>query len=266
VSAVGQTNPGATYQTSSEPLFGIGNAPSYLDVNQGYLGDCYFLASLGEVALQDPLAIEHMIHEHPNGTYGVRFIVNGQAEFITVNDQLPTLPGNYQFANGSHLEFANGPVAWAELIEKAFAQLNAEPNAPHGAQLNVASNAYDGIVAGNGTALTLLTGQSVSADYLSPATPLATVAVQIANAWTGTQSIVVGTPNIDNGNLVASHMFEVIGYDSATQTLTLHNPWGSGYSGSLAMTFTETLSALARDSCAIYATGGTPLSDHPFHL
>ena len=60
-----------TYQTSTLPLFGATGAPSYLDVNQGYLGDCYFVASLGEMALQDPSLIENMITANGNGTYSV---------------------------------------------------------------------------------------------------------------------------------------------------------------------------------------------------
>ena len=42
--------------------------------------------------------------------------------------------------NGSTLEFANSPVLWAGLLEKAYAELNAQPNAPHGAELNAASD------------------------------------------------------------------------------------------------------------------------------
>ena len=53
-------------------------APTYEDVNQGYLGDCYFLSALGEIALKDPSAIESMITSNGNGTYGVRFMVDGQ--------------------------------------------------------------------------------------------------------------------------------------------------------------------------------------------
>ena len=118
-------------------------------VNQGYIGDCYFVAAIAEVALQDPSAIESMFTNNGNGTYAVRFEVNGKADYVTVNDALPNMPSGYSFANGSTLEFANGPVLWAELLEKAYAELNAQPNAPHGAVLNAASDSYAGIDAGS---------------------------------------------------------------------------------------------------------------------
>ena len=46
----------------------------------------------------------------------------------------------YDWANGSTLEFANGADDdWVGLIEKAYAELNAQTGAPHGMELNSAS-------------------------------------------------------------------------------------------------------------------------------
>jgi len=261
VSTIGETNLGSTYAATTNPLYGSSGTPSYLDVNQGYLGDCYFLSSIAEVALQDPNAIEAMITNNGNGTYGVRFDVNGQDEYVTVNDQLPTMPSGYYYANGSKLEFANGNIAWPELIEKAYAELNAEPNAPHGAELNAASDSYAGISAGGAYALTEITGQSVNAYGLSSNTSAATLASdnsQLGAAFSSGEELLVGTSSSASSPLVADHMFEVIGYNAAADTLTLHNPWGSGYSGSLPMTFTESLASLAASNSWIYATTGSP--------
>ncbi len=111
----------ATYQAYNAPLFGLGRPPGYLDVNQGHLGDCRFVATLAEVALQNPSAIKSMITNNGNGTFGVRFFLDGTPEFVTVNDELPTA-SHPLWANGSSLEFANGAdgePSWAELVEKA---------------------------------------------------------------------------------------------------------------------------------------------------
>ena len=161
VSSLGESNYNPTYQTSTLPLYGSSGSPSYKDVSQGYLGDCYFVSALGEVALQNPSAIQNMITSDGNGTYGVRFYVNGQADYVTVNEQLPVMGGGYRWANGSTQEFANGTSDnWVALVEKAYAQLNAQTSAPHGMALNSASDSYAGIAAGNGSSLTLITGQS----------------------------------------------------------------------------------------------------------
>ena len=103
-----------SYSASSNPLFGA-SGPSMNDINQGYLGDCYFLSSLAEVADKDPSLITSMFCANGNNTYGVRFYVNGTAEYVTVNTQL---------ADGGTI-FNYATDIWASLAEKAYAQLQA---------------------------------------------------------------------------------------------------------------------------------------------
>ena len=47
------------YSPVSGSLFGA-NGPSYLDVQQGHVGDCWLMASLAEVAARDPSDIQNM--------------------------------------------------------------------------------------------------------------------------------------------------------------------------------------------------------------
>ena len=263
VSSIGESNIGATYKTTTEPLYGSGGAPLYTDVNQGYLGDCYFMSALADVALQDPSAVENMIANNGNGTYSVEFVVGGQPDYVTVDDALPTMPAGYSWANGSTLEFANGSPAWGELVEKAYAELNAQTAAPHGETLNQASDSYAGIDAGSGYALTELTGQAVNDYSFTSRTSASTFSTDnslFAADWKSGEEMLVGTSNIESGNIVSDHMYEVIGYtagsSAATDMLTLHNPWGSAYSGPLAMTFSISLASLAADDVTIFATTG----------
>ena len=103
-----------SYSASSKPLFGA-NGPSMSDVNQGYLGDCYLLSSLAEVASQNSGLISSMFTSNGNNTYGVKFYVNGVAEYVTVNNAL---------ADGGTV-FNSGADIWASLAEKAYTQLQA---------------------------------------------------------------------------------------------------------------------------------------------
>jgi hypothetical protein len=48
----------------------------------------------------------------------------------------------------------------------------------------------------------------------------------------------------------------VTGVNAATDTLTIHNPWGSAYSGSIAMTFTDSIQQLAADNTTLWVTSG----------
>jgi hypothetical protein len=72
VSMSGASTFSVKYSTVTSPLYGT-SGPTMSDINQGYLGDCYLLSSLAEVANQDQSAIESMITNNGNGTYGVRF-------------------------------------------------------------------------------------------------------------------------------------------------------------------------------------------------
>jgi Calpain family cysteine protease len=264
LSALGQSNLNPTYQNSTLPLYGPTGAPTYEDVNQGYLGDCYLVSSLGEIALKDPAAIEDMITSNGNGTYGVRFMVNGQPDYVTVNSELPVMGAGYSWANGSTLEFANGAADdWVALIEKAYAELNAQTGASHGMELNSASDSYEGIAAGTASALTLLTGQSEAGYALNPhesATALASIMSTVASAWSAGEEVLMSTPANSNGNLVGDHMYMVVGVNASTDTFTIQNPWNSAYSGPLAMTFTESIQALAQDNCSLYAASGRPVA------
>ena len=77
-----------TYRQVAGTLF-VGGA-TYTDINQGYLGDCYFMTSLAETALKNPSAITNMFIVNGDGTYTVKFFKSGQAEYVTVDSYLPT--------------------------------------------------------------------------------------------------------------------------------------------------------------------------------
>jgi hypothetical protein len=158
------------------------------------------------------------------------------------------------------LEFANGNTDnWVALVEKAYAQLNAQTNAPHGMQLYSASDSYEGISEGNGSALTMIADQGVSATSLTSSTSsstLASILSSVASSFSSGEEVVLETPAASKGNLVGDHLFMVTGVNAATDTLTIHNPWGSAYSGSIAMTFTDSIQQLAADNTTLWVTSG----------
>jgi hypothetical protein len=261
VSGIGESNYNPTYQTSTLPLFS--GTPSYLDVNQGYLGDCYFVAALGETALQDPSLIENMITANGNGTYSVLFYVNGQPDYVTVNGQLPMMGGGYSWANGSTTEFANGTVdEWVALVEKAFVQLN-EQTAAAGYGGHPTGNAYEDINGGTAITLSEITDQTFNTYNLTSGEStlsLSSLMSTLSSDWAAGDEIILSTPTADNGNLVGDHMYIVTGINVAAGTISIQNPWGSAYSGSLQMSFTDTIAQLAADSVSVYATTGTKVA------
>ena len=262
VSGIGESNLNPTYKASTLPLYGNSGTPSYLDVNQGYLGDCYFVAALGETALQDPNLIENMITSDGNGDYSVLFYVNGQPDYVTVNGQLPVMGGGYGWANGSTLEFANGPVEWVALVEKAFAELNGQSAAANYGG-HPTGNAYEDLNGGTAVSLSEITDQTFNTYNLfsgESKTTLNSLMSTLSADWAAGDDIILSTPNVDNGNLVGDHMYTVTGVNSSAGTISIQNPWNTAYSGSLQMSFTDTIAQLAADNVSIYATTGTKVA------
>jgi hypothetical protein len=140
----------------------------------------------------------------------------------------------------------------------AYAELHAQTNAPHGMELNSASDSYEGITAGNASALTLLTGRPETSYALSPndsASALASILSRNAG-----EEVLMSTPANSNANLVGDHMYMIIGVNAPTSTFTIQNPWNAGYSASLAMNVAEPIQELAQDNCSLYAPSGRPVA------
>ena len=128
-------NPVAATRYSPAPasaglfLDGSNDGPSYLDVDQGDVGDCWLIAGLAEVAARDPQDIENMFTYDGTtvdngatvGLYTVRFFSSNGTEFdVEVNTELPGGGEYYDFvANGLGTE-----VLWVALAEKAYAEAN----------------------------------------------------------------------------------------------------------------------------------------------
>ena len=232
-----------------DPLFSA-QGPQYTDANQGALGDCYLIASLGEIALQDNDTIQSMFTDNGNDTWGVRFFdASGKAEYVTVDDWLPAMGGNW--ASGSNWAYANGTGSkWAELAEKAYAQLNEEGGLPRWA-----GNSYDLLTGGYADPVTEITGKPTFS--CSPTDPIG------AQALAQGQEVLLATPDgTSMPNLIGGHMFEVTAYDAGTGAYTLHNPWGSAVGGGLQVTFNATPADLAAQGAWLYVSSGTSLGHH----
>jgi hypothetical protein len=251
----------AIYQVQNGPFFAANGVPSFRDVNQGENGDCYFLSTLADVAQQDPSAITSMITDNGNDTYGVRFFLDGVATYVTVDDQLPIMTDGMTMDNGSALKFAsgaNGQPIWAELVEKAFAQLNAEPDAIHGSAGHV-SNSYAGMGDGEAqNALAEITGQSSITYYCNK---LVADVATIGAAFQSGEELELSVGSLTSGyqgNLVADHVFEIIGYSASDESFKIHNPWGST-DHSQPMTFTMSVQDLAAAGASITVAEGSAL-------
>jgi hypothetical protein len=226
---------GGTYRQFSGTLF-VGGA-TYSDIKQGYLGDCYFMASLGETALKNPSAINNMFVVNGDGTYTVRFYNNGKAEYVTVDSYLPTNgSGQSIYANLGAMYTNTNNELWTALAEKAYVQINEMGWLRSGLQGN-GQNSYSAIEGGYiFAALGQITGQGTS-PFTS--TSLSTSFTTFVTAYNAGKSIGFASRSSPaSSSVVGNHAYAVVGYNATNQTVTLFNPWGTSY-GLVTMTWSQ---------------------------
>lgn len=226
---------GGAYRQFAGQLFV--NGATYNDVRQGALGDCYFMASIGEVALKNQAAITNMFTVNGDGTYTVRFYQNGTAQYVTVDSYLPTNSGGALiYANrGANYVSASNEL-WTALAEKAYVQMN-EMGWTRGSMTGTGINSYAAIAGGYiYAALGHITGQSTTAfAYTTGATAFTT----FVNAYNQGKSIGFASKTTPaSSQVVGGHAYAVVGYNAANQTITLFNPWGVEY-GLVTMTWAQ---------------------------
>lgn len=214
------------YRQFSGTLFVSG--ATYSDIKQGYLGDCYFMSTLGEVALRNPSAITNMFIVNGDGTFTVKFFNNGQANYVTVDSYLPTDSSGRAIYAGLGMVYNNtANELWTALAEKAYVQLNELGWERVGLSGN-GQNAYASISGGYVYAAQgQVTGQNTVA---FTATATGTSFSTFVAAWNQGKSIgFASKAKPASTTVVGGHAYAVVGYNATNQTVTLFNPWGIQY-------------------------------------
>ncbi len=206
------------YESATGSLFGSDSVPFYTDVKQGAVGDCYFVAALGEAALMKPATIQNMFIDNGDETWTVRLYVNGVADYVTVDRAFPvTSTHKFAFANrGDQVGDATAKL-WVALAEKAYAQRNEEGGL--GQETN--KNSYESIDGGQ-CFLSMRQITGLNAAFMTNMDSTTIRSEFNAGHLVALTSRVSGTA----ANVVPIHQYMLIGYDSATQKYRLANPWG----------------------------------------
>jgi hypothetical protein len=212
------------------------------DVNQGALGDCYLIAALGALALQNPDLLREMMHVNDDGTVTVTFYRTDENGLlvpvpVTVSQDVLVIEGKDEKTgkpNGLFYNAFSQPgddwESWSIIMEKAFAQLK---------------GGYQNIGLGGlpGAALETLTGNkseaAVPSRYAaSPAEHAAWNFDSVARKFEQGDALVASSlfgreaknhPLYQESQevpLVGGHAYYVTDVDRDAGTITLHNPWG----------------------------------------
>lgn len=209
---------GQTYKTfSNRPLF-ASSGPNPDDINQGYLGDCYYLAGLAAIADDSPQTLRNFIVDFDDGTYGVRL----GNKFYRVDNDLPV--HNQSSTSPAYAGFGAEGSLWVAVAEKAFAHYR------------YGSNSYASIEGGWGVEANLAFGATSTGNFdFRTYASAADLAGQIYTQWSANNSVTIGFLSVRTSAgatapLIMSHMYTVMSVNrdlqGAVTSLVLRNPWG----------------------------------------
>jgi hypothetical protein len=204
---------GQTRRQFNGPLF-ASDGPQPGDVVQGQLGDCYLLAGLGGIALDDPNAIRQNVVDFDDGTYGVRM----GDKFYRVDNNLAV--SSTSSTSPAFAQLGHQNSMWVAAVEKAFAEYR------------TGANSYASIEGGWSVEINRAWGTTNPGDRdihsYSNATALAN---DLYTEWSNHRAVTIGFLSGDgSAPLVMSHMYTVmqVNRNSAgvVTSIVLRNPWG----------------------------------------
>jgi hypothetical protein len=201
-----------TRQFANNPLF-ASNGPTKVDITQGALGDCYMLAGLAAIAMDNPHAIRQHIVDFDDGTYGVRM---GDSFYRVDND----LAVSFQSSTSpAYAKLGQENSMWVAVYEKAWAHYR------------TGANTFASIVGGWGVEVNRAFGStSAGSKSISSFRSATALAEEIANRLGNHEAVTMGFSSGTGAPLILRHAYTVVSVarDMADRilTITLRNPWG----------------------------------------
>jgi hypothetical protein len=187
---------------------------SISDLNQGQLGDCFLISSIGELVLTDPSAITNMIKTNANGTetvtlYGTKAggaVTSITSQLYAKTETVTNVFSSASVDNGASQDVLNGvKEIWPQVLEEAVANLG-----------------------GGYAAMEELTGKEAS--FLSQSQIATQLTVAKLQSLIAAGDMLVFDTSVSSAtyNLVGSHayMFEAMTGSGSSAMVKLGNPWG----------------------------------------
>jgi len=212
--------PGDVYEEfNNRPLFSA-DGPSVFDINQGALGDCFFLAGLGSTAMTNPDAILSRVVDFGDGTYGV----NLADKYYRVDNRLVVARAGNPFLN--YVSLGSSGSIWAPIMEKAFAHYRDGDNSYNSIEGGFCFDVFNTVFeAQDAEQIWFNMGPGT---FLSPEQISSVIRQMMDEGYAPTLGIQFTTnPALP---LVTLHQYVVLDYAldgfGLVSTLTLYNPWG----------------------------------------
>lgn len=196
------------------------------DVNQGNLGDCYFMALLAAIAEVRPDALEQMVKPETDGSFTVSFY--GPDGKKIQQKVWPTFPtdhmGDPAFAEPGDKDDVYGKELWPMLIEKAWMQVRGSWRNMEGGQSDPVQHAIG--MTGNVREIFNLPGSLSDNDLFD----------KLEKHFKAKQPITVFSPmdtdpkprqkKATKAGVIINHAYALWHVNSDSKTIDLYNPHG----------------------------------------
>jgi hypothetical protein len=207
---VSLADPGDSGSTLLVNLSLWGSGPVAGDVNQGEVGDCYFVASLAAFAGVKPSMLQESAVDLGDGTFAVQFFQGGAPVYVRVASDFAVGGfSGYKFAHPG----SNNTI-WAAVMEKAFCYFRTGDNI----YASISSGWMGDVYADLGVNSTAFFSSNYDEGSLFN---------MLSNGLAGGNAITLGT--VSPPDLVADHAYTLISVSRDATGAThyvVRNPWG----------------------------------------
>ena len=211
-----------TYQDFSDrPLFAPGGA-SPDDIDQGGIGDCYFLAGLSSTARVADNRIHQAIVDLGDGTYAMRFYKDGAETYYRVDGQLLVNGAG----NPTYAGLGTADSMWVPIMEKVFTFARSNLGTFQSIHGGGGAEPFNAL---NMSSYTVAKGSGGTSSQNATET-LQNIKAELDND----RAVVVVTPNSPppaGTPAVPWHLYSVVSVNLGTNQITLRNPWASDGGG-----------------------------------
>mgnify|MGYP002036830546 CR=1 FL=1 len=200
------------------------NAIADEDVNQGSLGDCYWMAGMAAVARDNANLIERAVSDNGDGTFDVTlYDENNRPVTMTVDGAVPVEGDRAKYARPTAGAADDRTEMWPLLLEKAHAQMG---------------GGYEPIEGGfPGEAVRAITGQKRATtrtqwegdEDLTEQLGGALDAGQVVTAWTASEKRTSDEVKklMDEYVVYANHAYSFRSVNTTSGMVSMRNPWGT---------------------------------------